>query len=277
MNRKKNQRLSPKEISLIRSLTFDGKSLNYLSRLLGVDKTTIYYQVRKFKPRIKKEFNPTGLTDYQIGELMGAFAGDGNYYHQSYNRDFPKRSNQHKIRYFLTFSREKEYADYLFSLLKGLNLNPHTYSVDESVLVVFVNSKDYIEFIKKYLIWESDKTFTIRLKNPINSYPDSFLKGFARGLMDTDGFLNTSNAACACISSSLMDNLSEIFTKFKIDHSKTLTKRYGNQRDIVYVRAFRSTLNRFNDEIGFSSPHKQMTINNILKPKGKIKKPYSSP
>lgn len=115
----KNQRLTKDEILTIKKLTYEGKSLNYLSKLLDLDKTTIYYQVRKFKPRIKKDF-VVNLNDFQIGELIGAFAGDGNYSHKEYDKNFPKRSSHHKIRYSLTFSKEKEYADYLKRLLENV-------------------------------------------------------------------------------------------------------------------------------------------------------------
>lgn len=161
--RQKHQRFSSDELILIRKLTDEGKSLKYLSNLLSVGKSAIYYQVRKFKPRIKKDFI-VNLNNFQIGELIGAFAGDGNYFHGHYNKHFPKRSTHHRIRYFLTFSKEIEYANYLVKLLHSLNLNPNINERDKSVLIITVNSKEYITFIKNYLIWEEDKTFTIRLK-----------------------------------------------------------------------------------------------------------------
>ncbi|NCO11018.1 hypothetical protein CO038_04220 [Candidatus Pacearchaeota archaeon CG_4_9_14_0_2_um_filter_39_13] len=259
----KNRRFSTEEILLIKRLTDEGKSLNYLSRLFSVGKSTLYYQIRKFKPRIKKEFL-VRLSDFHIGELIGAFAGDGNYSHQRYDRRFPSRPTHHRIRYFLTFSKEREYAEYLKNLLAKLNLNPYIMNRNESVLILTVNSKEYIDFIKTYLTWDKDKTFSIRLKKNISEYSDNFLRGFARGLMDTDGFLNPGNAVCACISKELINNLSEIFTSFDLNIKRRVLIRKGNSRPLYFVRVRRKSLERYGDVIGFSNKAKAQSLDNII-------------
>jgi len=262
--RLKNQRLSSEELLLIRKLTEEGKSLNHLSSLLKVGKPTIYYPVRKFKPRIKKDFI-VNLEDFQIGELIGAFAGDGNYYHKNYNPDLPKGDVKHKVRYFLTYSREKDYAEYLKNLLIKLNLNPNIINRDDSVLIVTVNSKEYINFIKEYLAWEDDKTFTIRLKKDLSQYSDEFLRGFARGLMDTDGFMNSANAVCACISKELINNLSDIFTKEGLEIKRRVLVRGGNTRPLNFVRVRSKSLENYAKLIGFSGENKMNYLKEILK------------
>lgn len=262
--RLKNQRFSSEELLLIRDLTDKGKSLAYLSSLLKVGKSTIYYQVRKFKPRIKKDFI-VNLNDFQIGELIGAFAGDGNYYHKKYNPDLPQGDVKHRIRYFLTYSREKDYADYLKNLLIKLNLNPNIINRDNSVWIVTVNSKEYINFIKGYLVWENDKTFTIRLNKDLSQYSDEFLRGFARGLMDTDGFMNSANVVCACISEELINNLSDIFTKSGLEITRTILERGGNTRPLNFVRVRSKSLNDYAQLIGFSGENKMNYLKEILK------------
>ena len=151
--RYKNQRLSSEDLLLIRKLTDEGKSLNYLSKLMDLGKPTIYYQVRKFKPRIKKDF-VVNLKDFQIGELIGAFAGDGNYHHKKYDKLNPKKSCSHRISYFLSFSREQDYAQHINNLLMQLNLNPNIINRDQSVSIVIVKSLEYVNFIKNYLNWD---------------------------------------------------------------------------------------------------------------------------
>ncbi|MEK6855922.1 MAG: LAGLIDADG family homing endonuclease [Nanoarchaeota archaeon] len=268
--RNKNQRLSKEEIEIIRKLTEEGKSLNYLSKLLNINKPTIYYQVRKFKPRIKKEFI-VNLSDFQIGELIGAFAGDGNYYHQNYNKNFPNREIPYRITYYLTFPKERDYAYYLQALLKNLNLNP--YLIERpSVFALVVKSKEFINFIKNYLIWEKDKTFTIRLKNNLSQYSNEFLKGFARGLMDTDGFMSPGNAVCACISKELINNLSDIFDKFGLKTTRRILDRGGNTRPLNFVRVRRMSLNDYSKIIGFSNSNKAKTLNSILNKQSQVLK-----
>ena len=271
--RLKHQRLSSEELILIRKLTNEGKSLNYLSNLIGVGKPTIYYQVRKFKPRIKKDFI-VNLNDFQIGELIGAFAGDGNYYHEKENKNYLNRGSHYRVRYFLTFSKERDYANYIKGLLNNLNLNSHIIERDKSVLIVTVNSKEFINFIKEYLDWKSDKTFTIKLKKKLSEYSDEFLCGFARGLMDTDGFLNSGNVACACISKELINNLADIFTKFNMDITRTALNRGGNTRTLYFVRVRSRSLIEYSKFIGFSNSHKAHSLKKILEKRlGKIKKP----
>jgi hypothetical protein len=261
--KQKYERFSTEDLKLIRKLTDEGKSLKYLSDLFNVRKNSIYYQVRKFKPRIKKDF-VANLSDFQIGELIGAFAGDGNYYHQPYNKDFPHRSTHHRIRYSLTYSKEKDYAEYLKNLLFKTNLNPHIINRNNSDLILTVNSKEYINFIKTYLIWDKDKTLTIKLKNKISENSEDFLKGFARGLMDTDGFLNSSNVICACISKELINNLSDIFVKFGLNITRTSLNRGGNTRELYFVRVRSASLNEYANLIGFSGQNKLNSLKLIL-------------
>jgi hypothetical protein len=81
---------------------------------------------------------------------MGAFAGDGSYYHLGYGNG----GGSHHVRFSLSISRDMQYAEYLIDLLKRLNLNPFLFKKEkENAMDVAVNSQDFIEFIKKFLIW----------------------------------------------------------------------------------------------------------------------------
>lgn len=157
------------------------------------------------------------------------------------------------------------YAKYLIELLKKLNLNPHLLRrPNYNTIDVSVSSFSYLSFIKKYLEWDEDKTFSIRLRKPIKDYSENFLKGFARGLMDTDGFLNSSNVACACISKRLMNNLSSIFIRFGFIITQKTVVRGGNRRPIHYVRVRRESLENYGEMIGFSNIYKNKALKRIL-------------
>lgn len=265
-----HQRLTPENLLLIRKLTDEGESLSYISKQMNVSKTTIYYQVRKFKPRIKKDFI-VELNDFQIGELIGAFTGDGNYFHKDYNKYSKNRSSNYRVTYFLTYKKELEYARYIKELLTSMNLNPFSYQ-HEGAIGISVNSKDYIEFIKKFLIWEKNKTLSICLRKDIQ-FSESFLRGFARGLMDTDGYVEISNVSCACISKELINNLARVFDQYGIRYKLTEKQREG--RNILYlVRVYRDGLEKYKELIGFSNSHKIRSLNKIIE-KGivSIKKP----
>lgn len=265
----KFKRLSEDDKTLIKKLTNEGKSLRDISKVTGLGITTIYYQVRKFKPKLKKDF-VVKLNDFQIGELIGAFAGDGSYSHKKYDRRFPQKSSHYKINYYLTYPKEIQYASYLKNLLNSLNLNPFNY-IREGTIMVGVNSKEYYYFIKRYLIWEQDKTVTIRLTNK-SALSGDFLKGFARGLMDTDGYVEISNVSCACISRVLINDLIYIFRKYNLTYKLTERKREG-KRPLFLVRVYRDSLEKYKELIGFSNQHKINSLNKILeKTKSKVLK-----
>ncbi len=265
MERKPNQRLSQRDKLTIKELTEKGGSLRHISKIMNLGITTIYYQVRKFKPKQKKNFI-VNLSEKEIGELMGAFAGDGSYYYSINDKKDKTRGGQYKIRYHLSLKTDKSYAEYLKILLTKLNLNPHLFvREDNNTVDVAVSSLYYLNFIKEYLKWDDDKTFSIRLKKSIDNYSKEFLQGFARGLMDTDGFLNSKNAVCACISKKLIDNLSLIFAQFGLTISRTVLKRGGNRRPLYFVRVRRGSLEEYHKLIGFSNNYKYEKIKEILK------------
>lgn len=150
-------------------------------------------------------------------------------------------------------------------MLIKLNLNPHLFvREDNNTIDVAVSSLSYINFIKKYLTWDKDKTFSVRLRDNLNNYSNDFLMGFARGLMDTDGFLNPGNVVCACISKDLIDNLSEILKKFGLIITRRVLERERNRRPLYFVRVRRESLDDYHKLIGFSNNYKNKKIKEIL-------------
>lgn len=262
MNRKKYQRLSSEYLEVIKKLTKRGESLNHIAKITGLGKTTIYYQTRKFKPKLKKDFI-VQLNNFQIGELIGAFAGDGSYYHKKRNPPL-KSSYHHRVRFHLSFKSDKKYGKYLFRLLKGCNLNPFYIIKPESGrLDLSISSKEFIEFIKNFIIWDDNKTYSIRLKSKLTDYPPEFIMGFARGLMDTDGYVEISNVSCACISKRLIKNLTEIFDLFNIKYKLSIRIRAGRKK-LYLVRVYRESLEGYLKIIGFSNDYKLIAINKII-------------
>lgn len=263
-------RLSLEEKEQIRQLTSNGKSLRQIQRLMGLGITTIYYQVRKFKPKMHKDFNVGELTDFEIGELMGAFAGDGSFYHKKYD-SIKNNDSRYRTRYHLSLVTDINYLNYLSDLLKKMNLNPIiSHREEDNSIVLNINSKDFYKLIREYLTWEEDKTFTIRLLKPIQIYSEDFLRGFARGLMDTDGFLNEGNAGCACISEELINNLAGVYKLYNFDISRSRIIRDGNRRPIFYIRVLRKSLKNFGEKIGFSNSHKREKLNSVLNKVGSL-------
>tara|TARA_Y100000034_G_C6806195_1_gene362002 strand:- start:353 stop:1033 length:681 start_codon:yes stop_codon:yes gene_type:complete len=216
--------------------------------------------VRKFKPKQKKDF-VCNLSDFQIGELIGSFAGDGNFYYSSHGR-----SGHYRIRYYLSYKDDMDYSKYLSHLLEMMNLRTNTffkkYKGKLSVIELVVRSKDFYKFIRKYLIWEGKKTYSVRLKSYINGYSDDFLRGFVRGLMDTDGFVEISGVAFGVVSRDLVLNFEAILSKFNIGSKLSIKPGKGNCKDCYLCRIPRRYLELYNEIFGFSNLRK---INSLMK------------
>ena len=122
-----------------------------------------------------------------------------------------------------------------------------------------------MEFVKSYLVWEDKKGYSVGLKKDINEYSDDFLRGFARGLMDTDGSASGYGLNLEVVSLSLIMNLKEILEKFSITHSFNQRKRPSPRKTLYKIYIGKKSFYSFNQLIGFSNPRKQSQLNEKLK------------
>lgn len=254
-------RLTGEEKREIINLAKKGKTLNQIIFLLGLKKTTIYYHFKKVNPVKKRIFTSDKVLPYEIGELIGAFAGDGSYV---YSRE-PSGGRHHRIRYTLSLIKDLDYSKYLATLLKKLNLNScFIYNRKENTVNVSTSSKDFIQFIKKFIIWEDKKTYSVRLLGKLSEYDLNFLRGFARGLMDTDGFVENCGVGCGSTSKELISNLEDIFNKFGIESKRSVKMRTPLRKNLHLIRIGKKNLRSFYEEIGFSNPYKLNSVKEIL-------------
>lgn len=146
-----------------------------------------------------------------IGEFIGIFAGDGNYCRDN--------SYHHQVRIYININDTayiSEVKQIIFAVSKKspfINERPAY-----NVTVLRVNSINFVELIRTYLNWGHTKTRTVRLAKSPDSYSNNFAKGFLRGLMDTDGSLSKTRAIYSTISSGLATNISDLLTRFRIEH-----------------------------------------------------------
>jgi hypothetical protein len=86
--------------------------------------------------------------------------------------------------------RGKEFKKLIFQLF---NIEAYLYRTGNKI-IVYVYRKAVYKFIKEYLKWDEIKGQTVRLKDNLTNYSNNFLKGFVRGLFDTDGNVNKKKA-----------------------------------------------------------------------------------
>ncbi len=257
------RRLKKEEIILIKDLYQKGQSLRKIQKILDLPLSTIQYHVGENKGmgRIKRINLPE--SNFMKGELVGAFAGDGSYYH-----DTSGRRSDYRTTYFLSYKDDQKYANYLESVLKSIGLSVNksiskNKKGEPSCLRIWVCSVELISFIKRYLEWKSPKTYSVKLKEGY-SLDHDFLFGFARGLMDTDGFVESHRVACASVSRGLINNLRNIFKLIGINSNIKFIKKNGNRKSQYRVRVKKSDLAIFYHKIGFSNKRKQEALLKIL-------------
>ncbi|MCL5011753.1 MAG: hypothetical protein M1594_02565 [Candidatus Marsarchaeota archaeon] len=224
-----------------------GISLNKINRITGIAKSTLYHHYKKIKGRKYSLVYFSESNPEVVGEFMGIFAGDGNYY-------FDRKTYHHTIRIF-TGLYEKEYADFLESFLTKLfSKKPRRYANKKSgVIITEFYSRLIYDFIRKYLYWDKLKVKSIRLKN-FRSLHRPFLKGFIRGLFDTDGgiYRKKNKVAIGTASKRLAFQIREIFRLFNIEPGFYKYK----QKDFWYIDIYGSRTKRFMKIIGTHHPNK---------------------
>ncbi len=210
------KRLTTKIKNKIQKLSIKGYSLNKLSSKLGLSKTTIYYHVRKIKG---KRFFPIQVrtdNDEKIGEFIGLFAGDGHY---SFDNDY-----EHRIKISLSENEELVINHYVSVFEYLFGKKPRLYH-NKKVITLEIISRNVIDFIKMYLKWGKKKTRSIHLLTT-NKLSENFIKGFIRGLIDSDGYVRKGRKEIyfGTISTKLLENfilcIKYFDFKFKVYYQK---------------------------------------------------------
>lgn len=256
------ERLSETQINLIRTLSNKKLSLRKIQQKTKIPLSTLQYRLNKNK-KVKRERQiKIPSSEFIKGEIIGSFAGDGNYYH-----DQNGRCSKHYVRYSLSYRDDKNYADYLSLVFKNIGLNVNIYiklyKGKPSAFELRVCSLNFIRFIKEYVIWKNKKTYSIQLRKDIK-LSKNFLLGFARGIMDTDGFVESHGVACGVVSKKLINDLKKIFSIIQIKPKITVKKREGKRKNLYLLRVSKKYLGTYNEYIGFSNLRKKKRLIEII-------------
>ena len=149
--------------------------------------------------------------------------------------------------------------EYIFVLRKP-GKNGYSHLTKNQKEASRLKRSEYAEYTKQ--MWTMAR---VRLKDNILAYNPNFLRGFVRGLMDTDGFVGISNICFAVVSKSLVLNFKDILFLFNIE-SKFFTKiRERNRKDLHFCRVNRPYLDLYHNLFGFSNQRKLDSLLRILK------------
>jgi len=231
-------RLNSRKKSKILQLINQGGSLNKIKGITGVGKTTIYYYMRKLKGKkivpVKIIFSDIEL----IGEVVGLFAGDGQYF-------YDKKRWDRRIRIFFNSKEDVLIRYYLKSIKRLINKFPRVY-LHKSVRIMEVKSKEFSNFILGYVSFGNKKVRTIQLKDKNLLKNKNFTIGFLRGLIDSDGYVRKGRKEIyfGSISKNLFTDFLKGLDFFKFDYKCYLQKRKGYQ-DFYKVRLTGNEVDRF--------------------------------
>lgn len=222
------------------------KSLNQISREFNLNKTTVYYWYKKLGKSKTVKVNIKNAGNNELtGEFMGVFAGDGDYY--------LSKAYHHNITISLD-SRDRKYISHVKLLMLELfSKNPYVFTRrDQNESIVRMRSKDIRLLINNYLTWKGRKSHSICLKNDVKTHSKKFLKGFVRGLFDTDGFIDRSipRVIFGTVSKLLSNNVEEILSLLKIGYTKnTVIDKRANRKPLLLIEISRRNMNEFFNDI----------------------------
>lgn len=219
---------------------------NKLQKLKSETNKRRHYNVEYSKVTIPIECS------FELGEFVGAFSGDGNYC-------FNKKTGHHRIRIYLHKTDDLDYAILLRRLIKNLFNKDSCMYFHGNCLTISLSSRKIFDVLQLIIYFGKYKTRDFLLNDEIGDYTSCFLRGFVRGLMDTDGYVSTNGNLCiGLISKSAIDQMGEILIKENIKFKYSKREINEKMRYPLHILSIsRKSTKKYLEVIGFSNPRKK--------------------
>lgn len=234
--------INSEQKSQIIKLIKQGYSLNRLTELTRIPKSTLYYN---FKSILRKnsKIQLENLSDIERGYLFGLFFGDGNF-------DVRKIDYSYRIAFNFDKNRDQKIIDNFVKIIKKMTKKFHSWTSGNNFRIVIV-SKLLLEYLGQYIIYKKRKKgfITINkkycLKNQ-NKWSTEFLRGFIGGIIDSDGFVGNRFVMITTYSDKFSRQFIKILNKFSIKNSVHIDK------DNIYrIRILSESFNKIKEIIPF--------------------------
>lgn len=205
-----------------------------------------------------KAINPPITMTLALAELLGVLVGDGSVGVQGNENDL-----------YVTVGKEfTEYREYVSSLFRNVFDSDASIQEKPAAFVVMFQSKAAVDFID-YTGIKKGSTFKSKVI-PWSIFKSSqeYRAAFLRGLFDTDGYA-TDQLGLSGYNKELISGvqllLAEMGIASVIDTEKNGIGVDGTIKEIhVLTIMGKPNLERFRDCIGFTLPHKQLGLDNLL-------------
>lgn len=204
----------------------EGFSLKHISKVTGLNKTTIYYHTLK---QFGRKYRLIIVSDNKenVGEFIGVFAGDGYF-----NKD---KTGHYKTSITISI-KTSEYIKHLELIFINLfSKSPLIIKRSKyNAVDLRYDSKEIYKLIRKYLFWEGKKHSSVRLLTI--EHEKEFLIGFLRGCLDTDGHVqkNYKRMYFSTTSISLANQISSILINFGFENRILITRDKRPNKKVLY-------------------------------------------
>ncbi len=248
------RRLSPELKANILKSYAQGKSLNTISAMTGLSKTTIHYHTLKAFGRVYVKMHIDDHPNAQLGEFIGLFAADGCFY-----------SDKKRYQYTLTITLSKyqmAYARLMRRIIHSILGKYPRIDTKRRAIQIVVRGRAILPFLQRYLVWEGRRTHSIRLTSYALGQCDEFLKGIVRGLVAGDGGISIQKPRIyfGVVSKRLALQYAQILTRFKIA-SHVYSQSYPWKKTLYHVVVGRrSELEKFKLRVGLTDPAKERRL-----------------
>jgi intein/homing endonuclease len=225
-----------------------GDSINKISRDLSLAKSTIYHHYKQMFGR--KSVLPSFTPRYTKveGEIVGIFAGDGNSYVDH---------ERHSYRISIYFgNKNKTYMEYVKTLLDNyFNKEFKVAKATDCAMKVHTTSKKILYFFQRYLEYNPHtKHSTVKIKSL--KVPDTFLNGFIKGFLDTDGWISQARdrpeprIGFSTTSKKLATQINDILHHFKIKCGLyTINRDHKGEKTIYNIQIWKRSTDTFLNKI----------------------------
>ncbi len=155
------------------------QSINVIHQEMSLSKGTIYYHYKKIYGRKNsKQSIPLEYSE-RTGEIVGIFVGDGS---------MGVYKNGNYSGYICFSTKAIKYAKYVQNLFSRFFKKQLILYETGHVYRLKLQGKHIYEFFKEYVHYKNpQKALSVHLKTIQHSNP--FIRGFLKGLLDTDGTL----------------------------------------------------------------------------------------
>lgn len=177
-----HKRLSEEEKAKIKKLAQEGLSLEGISSILDVGKSTVYYHAKQYC-RKQATLNLDALAMKEKGYILGIFVGDGNLILRA-------RNGQYGIKITLDKNNDQDIAGFMHTLFRKAGKKTLK-RIEENSLCLRAFSIKLVEFVLDYVSITKKDNSQRNVKSLINwkDWPLDFKIGFVSGLIDSDGYV----------------------------------------------------------------------------------------